>query len=92
MAKDKKKSKGPKDRNSNYQMKNGNPVSKKKEKKPVAAPATAQESKTAVENKPRTKPGESRAAPKQPEQKSFLSGLTSSISNATSSISKMLKH
>ena len=33
MAKDKKQSKGPKDRNSNFQMKNGNSVSKKKEKK-----------------------------------------------------------
>ena len=33
MAKDKKKSKGPKDRNSNYQMKNGNSVSKKHDKK-----------------------------------------------------------
>ena len=33
MAKDKKQSKGPKDRNSNFQMKNGNSVSKKKEKR-----------------------------------------------------------
>lgn len=83
MAKDKKKSKGPQDRNSNYQMKNGNSVSKKKEKKPNA-PASA------------LKPVETKAAPKaktEPEQpKSFISGLSSSISSATSSLTKMLKH
>ena len=33
MANEKKKSKGPQDRNSNYQMKNGNSLSKKKDKK-----------------------------------------------------------
>ena len=37
MAKDKKQSKGPKDRNSNFQMKNGNSVSKKKEKRQSSA-------------------------------------------------------
>jgi len=72
MAKDNKKSKGPQDRNSNYQMKNGNSVSKKKEKKSTETKSAAQ-----------TKPG---------EQKSFISGISSSISNATNSISKMLKH
>ena len=66
MTRDKKKSKGPQDRNSNYQMKNGNSVSKKKEKKSNAS--------------------------KPAEQKSFISGISSSISNATNSISKMLKH
>jgi hypothetical protein len=81
MVKDKKKSKGPKDRNSNYQMKNGNSVSKKKEKKPNAA--LPQETKSAAKTKPQAKPA---------EKKSIISGLSSSISNATNSISKMLKH
>ena len=84
MVKEKtKKSKGPQDRNSNYQMKNGNSVSKKKEKKsnvPVSSPAQV----------------ETKAAPKaqiEPaSQKSFISGLSSSISSATSSLTKMLKH
>jgi hypothetical protein len=49
MAKDKKKSKGPQDRNSNYQMKNGNSVSKKQDKKSNAGV----ESQSA----PRAKPG-----------------------------------
>ncbi len=35
MAKDKKKSKGPEHRNSNYQLKNGNKSSKKQDKKSV---------------------------------------------------------
>jgi len=77
MARDKKKSKGPQDRNSNYQMKNGNSLSKKKDKKPNAAKPT--ETKSAAQAKPA-------------EQKSFISGISSSISNATSSITKMLKH
>jgi hypothetical protein len=78
MAKDKKKSKGPKDRNSNYQMNNGNSVSKKKEKKPNAQKPQAAKSAAA-----QAKPA---------EQKSFFSGISSSISNATNSITKMLKH
>lgn len=83
MAKDKKMSKGPKDRNSNYQMKNGNAVSKKKEKKtgtanPVQAAPSA---------------GQKTAAPARAEQPGgLLSGISSSISSATSSISKMFKH
>jgi hypothetical protein len=77
MAKDKKKSKGPKDRNSNYQMKNGNSVSKKKETRPSAA--KPQETKISSETK-------------SAGTKSFMSGLSSSISSATSSLSKMLKH
>ena len=78
MAKNNKKSKGPQDRNSNYQMKNGNPVSKKKEKKSNAI--KPKETKSAAQTKPAT------------EQKSFISGISSSISNATNSISKMFKH
>ena len=77
MAKNNRKSKGPQDRNSNFQMKNGNSVSRKKEKKPnVSKPL---ETKSAAQTKPAT------------GQKSFLSGISSSISNATNSISKMLK-
>ncbi len=74
MAKDKKNSKGPKDRNSNYQMKNGNSVSKNKEKKSNAS-----------------KPVEKKSAPNEAPggQKSFISGISSSIS---SGITKMLKH
>jgi len=71
MAKEKKKSKGPKDRNSNYQMENGNAVSRKKEKRPAAAASA-----------------HSRA--EQP--RGLLSGISCSISSATSSIGKMLKH
>lgn len=77
MAKDNKKSKGPQDRNSNYQMKNGNPVSKKKEKKSNASKPTG--TKSAAQTKPA-------------EQKSIISGISSSITNATNSISKMFKH
>jgi len=77
MAKNNRKSKGPQDRNSNFQMKNGNPVSRKKEKKPnVSKPV---ETKSAAQRKPAAGPT------------SFLSGISSSISNATNSISKMLK-
>ena len=74
MAKDKKQSKGPKDRNSNFQMKNGNPISKKKEKK--------QNGVKSAEAKPSA----------QSEKNSLISGISSSIAGATSSISKMLKH
>jgi hypothetical protein len=77
MAKNNKKSKGPQDRNSNFQMKNGNPVSKKKEKKPSASKPV--ETKSAAQTKPAT------------GQKSFLSGISSSITSATNSISKMFK-
>jgi hypothetical protein len=77
MAKNNKKSKGPQDRNSNYQMKNGNPVSKTKEKKPNAS--KPRETKSAAQTKPA-------------EQKSFISGISSSITNATNSISKMFRH
>jgi len=83
MAKDKKKSKGPKDRNSNYQMKNGNAVSKKKEKKPAAAPVKEASSNKVAPSVLPNKAGQS---------KSLLSGISSSISSATSSISKMFKH
>jgi hypothetical protein len=77
MAKDNKKSKGPQDRNSNYQMKNGNPVSKKKDKKSSGSKPT--ETKSAAQKKPA-------------EQKSIISGISSSISSATNSLSKMFKH
>ena len=73
MAKDKKQSKGPKDRNSNFQMKNGNPISKKKEKKQNGKSAEAKPSA-------------------QSEKNGLISGISSSIAGATSSISKMLKH
>lgn len=53
MAKDKKQSKGPKDRNSNFQMKNGNSVSKKKEKRqnssrPAEGKSSAQSEKKGI--------------------------------------------
>ncbi len=75
MARDKKQSKGPKDRNSNYQMKNGNSISNKKDK-----------------NTRVSKPSEARSSSNAAEKKSLLSGISSSISSATSSISKMIKH
>jgi hypothetical protein len=74
MARDKKQSKGPKDRNSNFQMKNGNSISKKKDKKQNGA--------RQAEAKPSA----------QSEKKGLISGISSSIAGATSSISKMLKH
>lgn len=77
MANDKKKSKGPQDRNSNYQMKNGNSLSKKKDKKANAGKP--------IETK-------SVSAANSGKQKSLISGISSSISSATSSITKMLKH
>jgi len=76
MAKDKKKSKGPQDRNSNYQMKNGNSVSKKHDKKTDAGRGVE------TQSAPRAKSG---------VQKSLISGISSSISSATDSISKMIK-
>jgi hypothetical protein len=76
MAKDKKSSKGPQYRNSNYQMKNGNAVSKKHERKGKGNPAEA-----------RTEPTAKPAA-----QKGLVAGLSSSISGATSSLAKMFKH
>lgn len=52
MAREKKQSKGPKDRNSNYQMKNGNSVSKKKEKNPnVSKSSEAKPSSQGAEKK-----------------------------------------
>ena len=77
MAKDKKSSKGPQDRNSNYQLKNGNAVSKKQKKRTGAGKPV--ETKTA----PKAEPG---------AQKGLMAGISSSISGATSSLSKMLKH
>lgn len=77
MANEKKKSKGPQDRNSNYQMKNGNSLSKKKDKKANAGKPIEMKSVSAA---------------KSGEQKSLISGISSSISSATSSITKMLKH
>lgn len=77
MAKQKKGSKGPQDRNSNFQLKNGNSVSKRKEKMSNAG-------------KP-SEPGSAAQAGSGTE-KSFISGISSSISSATSSITKMLKH
>jgi len=77
MAKDKKKkSKGPQDRNSNYQLKNGNAVSRKKEKN--------SESFKSVGTK-----ASGKAPAKSSGQKGFMSGITNSITN---SITKMLKH
>ena len=73
MAKDKKKSKGPQDRNSNYQMKNGNPISKKKGNKTSSASAA-------------------QASSKSNGQKGLLSGISKSISSATGSLTKKLKH
>ncbi|MDD1736224.1 MAG: hypothetical protein LUQ21_02035 [Methanothrix sp.] len=55
-------------------MKNGNSVSKKKEKR--------QSSTRSAEGKPSA----------QSEKKSLISGISSSIAGATSSISKILKH
>jgi hypothetical protein len=77
MAQEKKQSKGPKDRNSNYQLKNGNAISKKKEKKTNAG---------------KPEDAKSMLKAKSGGQKSFMSGISSSISSATSSIAKMLKH
>ena len=76
MANEKKKSKGPQDRNSNYQMKNGNSLSKKDKKPKASKPASTK----------------SVSAAKSGEQKSLFSGISSSISSATNSITKMLKH
>lgn len=76
MTNEKKKSKGPQDRNSNYQMKNGNSLSKKNKKSNAG------------------KLGETKSvsAAKSGEQKSLISGISSSISSATNSITRMLKH
>ena len=78
MAKDKKRSKGPKDRNSNYQMKNGNSVSKKSDRKTEAGKI--------VETQSAPAPGAESGG-----QKSLMSGISSSLSSATDSISKMIK-
>ncbi|NMC10890.1 MAG: hypothetical protein GYA39_07965 [Methanothrix sp.] len=67
MAKDmKKRSKGPQDRNSNYQLKNGSAVSRKKEKNSEACKSVG----TKASGKAPTKPS---------GRKGFMSGITSSI-------------
>jgi hypothetical protein len=76
MTNEKKKSKGPQDRNSNYQMKNGNSLSKKN-KKSKAGKLGEKKSVSAA---------------KSGEQKGLISGISSSISSATNSITRMLKH
>jgi hypothetical protein len=76
MARDKKKSKGPQHRNGNYQLKNGNKPPKKQQKKA--------EGGLPVQTK-------SAAAASSGEQKSFFSGISSRISSATSSLTKMFK-
>jgi hypothetical protein len=80
MANDKKKSKGPQHRNSNYQMKNGNAVSKKHEKKQV-------------KKLDADRPVDTKSAPKaKPEgQKSLISNISGSISSATNSITRIFK-
>jgi hypothetical protein len=76
MAKEKKTSKGPKDRNSNYQMKNGNSVSKKHNK--------MYDAKGSEETK-------SSSMMKSGGPKSFISSISSGISSATNGISKIFK-
>ena len=76
MTNEKKTSKGPQDRNSNYQMKNGNSLSKKNKKSRTGK---------RVETK-------SVSAAKSGERKSLISGISRSISSATNSITRMLKH
>lgn len=67
MAKDKKKkSKGPQDRNSNYQFKNGNAVSRKKEKNSEACKSVGTKSSEKAQAKPSG-------------QKGLMSGISSSI-------------
>jgi hypothetical protein len=51
MAREKKQSKGPKDRNSNFQMKNGNSISKKKEKKQNSSKPAGVSSSASAEKK-----------------------------------------
>ncbi len=81
MAKDKKKSKGPQHRNSNYQMKNGNAVSKKHETKQGNKSNTGQPVKT-----------KSEIIAEPESQKSIISGISSGISSATNSITRMFKN
>jgi len=81
MARDKKKSKGPQHRNSNYQMKNGNAVSKKHEKK--------QDKKSDAGQSVDTKSG---TIAKPEEQKSLILGISGSITSATNSITRMFKN
>ncbi len=75
MAKQKKKSKGPQHRNSNFQMENGNSVSSSKNEKRQAG-----------------KSGKARPGSEAKGDKSFLTGISGSISSAASSITKMFKH
>lgn len=76
MTKQKKKSKGPQHRNSNFQLKNGESVTSSKNEKRQDA----------------SKPGKARPASEAKGDKSFLTGISGSISSAASSITKMLKH
>jgi hypothetical protein len=78
MANDKKKSKGPQHRNGNYQMKNGNAVSKKHEKKQDNAGQSV-DTKSGTTAKPEG-------------QKSLISGISGSITSATNSITRMFKN
>ncbi len=80
MAKDKKKSKGPQHRNSNYQMKNGNSVSRKHERHQDKKPEADRPVETKLSSEAKT------------EGQSFISNISESISNATNSITRMFKN
>jgi len=76
MVKQKKKSKGPQHRNSNFQLKNGNGItSSEKDDRHEA-----------------NRPGKARSASEAEGPKSLLTGISGSISSAASSITKMFKH
>lgn len=76
MAKQKKKSKGPQHRNSNFQLKNGNGVTSSRIDDRKAANRSGRASPTSEAG----------------ETKSLLTGISGSISSAANSITKMFKH
>ncbi len=76
MAKQKKKSKGPQHRNSNFQLKNGESVTSSKNARRQDA----------------NKSGKAKPMAETNGEKSLLTGISGSITSAASSITKMLKH
>jgi hypothetical protein len=76
MVKQKKKSKGPQHRNSNFQLKNGNGVTSSRKD-------DRHETSRSEKARPASEAGGA---------KSLLTGISGSISSAANSITKMFKH
>ncbi len=78
MAKNKKKSKGPQNRNKNAQNNQVNAAPKKEKKPEASKPVEAKKTEAKVEPKPKAKPVEQKA-PEALKEKSFISNIVDSV-------------